>query len=122
MSIKLDSELKQRYIEAIHILWPGPDIAEFGADSVTESVVELVDSVLERIASCSKPVAGIDAMFQNFYVPFSIDKWPTILKKFFKVYKKWVDTLRKNRRYKLCINSVTRDTHSEIKTRLIGIY
>lgn len=119
---KLDDELKQRYIEAIHIMWPSPDIEAFTADSVTEDVATFMDSLFERIASCSAPIAGVEQMFKNFYAPFNVDKWSDILKKSFKVFKNWMKTLRKQRKYIMCINNVAASARMEIRLKLQGIY
>ena len=119
---KLDNELKQHYIEIIHKMWPSPDIEACTADSVTEDVAAFMDSLFEKIASCSAPMAGIEQIFKNFYIPFNIDKWSDILKKSFKAFEKWMNTLRKHKTYKLCIDNVAAAARNEIRLKLQGVY
>ena len=122
MSEQLDNELKQQYLNAIKIIWDDtPSLRRYGINHITERVVEVMDKVLEEIAGCSHTMAGPHALFENFYAPFGINKWRTILRKSFKVFKKWTDTIKSNRRYRMCIYNVARNHRTDIEDALMGI-
>lgn len=118
--IKLTQEMKQGYIDVIHKIWPNV-LNRYSADDVTEEVAEIIDTVLNSITNCSNGMALVHELFEDFYMPFKINKWRTLIKEAFDVFSDWLDALEENRKYKVCVTNAAWQWRSVIEMALMGL-
>ena len=117
--IPLTAELRQSYIEVIHKIQPA--LSNFTADDVTEEVANHMDSVLNSIVRCSNQMALVHELFEEFYMPFKINKWRKLIKKVSELYQDWRDRLEEQPRYKSCIATAALNWRSTIEMALMGM-
>lgn len=119
MSIEINDELKQRYVEIIRNIWPTMAFVQsLNSGAITAETVEVANNTLEEIARCSLPFKGVVQRFKDFYTPSAKDKWPEAIKKSPDSFGKWIEALRSSRRYKGCIDISARNHRSDVEYSL----
>lgn len=117
--MSLSTEEKQLYAGFIHNVYNGAVHAD--ADDITPEVADICDKLATAIAQCSKGMVWPEAMFRAFYgQPFSSLR--TVLKKFARsLIEKWIETIVKDRRYRVCIAAAALNWRSTLEMELMGI-
>lgn len=118
--IPLTPEMRQGYIDVIHKIWPNV-LDRYTANDVTDEVADIMDTVLNSIVSCSEAMALIHELYEDFYMPFKINKWRTLIKETIDVFSDWLDALEENRQYKVCVTTAAWQWRSVIEMALMGL-
>lgn len=117
--LPLTPQLRENYIRAVHKIWPDT-VGRYKASHVNEEVARIMDNVLNEIAECSKSMALIHELFEDFYMPFKLNKWRKIIMETIDVYVDWLDALEENRVYRSCVVGASRNWKSPMSLALEG--
>lgn len=117
--LSLTPELREHYILAINKIWPDFQ-GRFNSNHVTDEVADMMDTVLNSISQCSDAMALIHELYEDFYMPFSLNKWRKIIKEAIDVYQDWLEALDEDRTYRVCVLNAARTWKSSIFMALSG--
>lgn len=116
----LTPEMRQNYIDVIHKIWPRV-MDRYNANDVTDEVVDMMDTILNSIAECSKAMEIIEEIYDEFYMPFKINKWRKIVSGALDVFEVWIKDLETHKRYQICITSAAWKWRSVMEMALMGL-
>jgi hypothetical protein len=117
--MSLTNEQKAAYVAAIDAIWPGLPSNNIG--NISDEVAEIMDTVLDSIKTCSKALAGVEAVYDVFYDVVTGTSWRDVLVSAIGAIAGWIDSVRTDQLYRICVVVTAANWRSAIQMALMGI-